>query len=196
MSRVPLVVFSDFTCPYSYVTEALLWGAAGAGAEIRAGAFELYPAPGPLPAGAAPPGEQTALRLLADAAGVRLQPPAGPPPRTRKAHEAARFARAHDAEPALRAAIFAAFWAQARDVGRIDVLVELGAACGLDATALRIALDIDRYEADVLRDQADAHRAGIRSVPTLIVGAGEKLQLLVGAQTADAIAEAIRATTG
>ena len=83
---------------------------------------------------------------------------------------------------AMREAIFRACFAEGRDVGRIDVLVEIGAALGLDATELKVVLDLDSFGAAVDADQALARRLGIEAVPALIVGGGAEARLLVGAQ--------------
>jgi predicted DsbA family dithiol-disulfide isomerase len=180
MSRTSVTLFSDFTCPFSHVTEAALrhLQTAGSGAEIDYRAFELHPVPAPLPA---PEGElPEALLALAAEAGVRIDPPAFVP-RTRKAHEAARFARRHGAEGPLREAIFRAYWADAKDIGRIDVLVSLAGALGLPAEEMKIALDIDALADEVIREHAEAERLGVRHTPTLIIGSGEASQVIVGA---------------
>ena len=49
MAAVPVVVFSDFTCPFCHVTEAALRRLEDEGlAAPRYAAFELFPAPAPL----------------------------------------------------------------------------------------------------------------------------------------------------
>lgn len=187
---VQVEIFSDFTCPFCYVTEAALRRAAAeAGAEVRHRAFELFPAPAPLPLDAAMEWEE-ALAPLAAAAGVVLRRP-GYQSRTRKAHEAARFARERGVEAEMRAAVFAAYFADGRDVGRIDVLVELGEALGLDRTELKVVLDIDRHTGAVLADEALAARSGIRSVPVTVVGSGPGAEVLVGAQPCAALRDAM-----
>lgn len=187
---VQVEIFSDFTCPFCYVTEAALRrAAAGSGAEVRHRAFELYPVPAPLPPDAGTEWEE-ALAALAAEAGVELRRP-GYQSRTRKAHEAARFARERGVEAEMRAAVFAAYFAEGRDVGRIDVLVELGEGLGLDRTELKVVLDIDRHTGAVLADEALAERSGVRSVPLLVVGSGPDAEVLVGAQSYAALRDAI-----
>lgn len=185
-------IFSDFTCPFSYVTEAALRRAAAeAGATVRHRAFELYPVPAPLPLGAATEWAE-ALAPLAAEAGVVLGRP-GYQSRTRKAHEAARFAEERGVGGEMRAAIFDAYFAAGRDVGRIDVLVEIGAGLGLDRTELKVVLDIDRYTEAVLADEALAERSGIRSVPVVIAGSGADARVLTGAQPYAVLREAVAA---
>ena len=180
MAGVPVVVFADFACPFSYVTEAQLrlLGSAGE-VETTHLAWELYPSPAPLPAtddGA----WRDALRPLADELGLPLHVPA--PVRTRKAHEAAAFAASKGVGPAMREALFAAHFAEGRDIGRIDVLVEIGGSIGLDASELKVVLDVDAFAARVAAEQDAARRAGVQGVPTLVVGTGDEARWLVGAR--------------
>ena len=190
MAAVQVEIFSDFTCPFSYVTEAALRRvAAEVGLEVRYRAFELYPAPAPLPLDAGMEWEE-ALRPLADQAGVTMRRP-GYQSRTRKAHEAARFAGEQGAGAAMRDAIFAGYFAEGRDVGRIDVLVEIGESVGLDRTELKVVLDIDRYTGAVVADEALAARSGIQGIPVLVVGSGPGARALVGAQSYAALRDAV-----
>ncbi|HEX8244124.1 MAG TPA: DsbA family protein [Longimicrobium sp.] len=181
MAAVPVLVFSDFTSPFCHVTEAALRRLEAEGvAAPRYAAFELYPPGTALPA--APPADEVAAALpLAQELGVDLRAPAVLP-RTRKAHEAARLAQAKGVGREMREALFAAYFRDGRDVGRIDVLVELAASLGLDATETKVVLDVDSLSGQVAADQALARRLGIGAVPALVVGAGADAELLVGAQ--------------
>ncbi|HYR11313.1 MAG TPA: DsbA family protein [Longimicrobium sp.] len=180
MAAVPVVVFSDFACPFSYVTEAALRRMQAAGeVEPTHLAWELYPAPAPLPS-ADEGGWMDALRPLADELGIALRVPT--PVRTRKAHEAAAFAASKGVGPAMREALFAAHFAEGRDIGRIDVLVEIGAGLGLDASELKVVLDVDAFSARVAAEQDAALRAGVEGVPTIVIGTGDEARWLVGAR--------------
>ncbi|WP_325311769.1 DsbA family oxidoreductase [Longimicrobium sp.] len=184
MAAVPVLVFSDFTCPFCHVTEAALRRLEAEGlAAPRYAAFELYPADTALPA--APSADDwAAARPLAEELGVGMEmPPAVP--RTRKAHEAAKLAAEKGVGWEMREAIFAAYFRDGRDVGRIDVLVELAAALGLDATETKVVLDVDSLSGAVAADEALARRLGIAAVPALIVGGGADAELLTGAQAYD-----------
>jgi predicted DsbA family dithiol-disulfide isomerase len=180
MAAVPVVVFSDFACPFSYVTEAALRRMQADG-EVEAThlAWELYPAPAPLPP-VDGGGWMDALRPLADELGIALRVPA--PVRTRKAHEAAAFAASKGLAPAMRQALFAAHFAEGRDIGRIDVLVAIGTEVGLDASELKVVLDVDAFAARIAAEQDAALRAGVEGVPTIVVGTGDEARWLVGAR--------------
>ena len=191
MAGVPVLIFSDFTSPFCHVTEAALRRLEDEGlAAPRYAAYELFPAPAPLPA--APSADEIeAARPLADEAGVPLEMPLSVP-RTRKTHELAKHAAGRGLERALRQAVFAAYFGEGRDVGRVDVLVDLAAALGMDATETHVVLDVDRHGGAVDADQALARRLGITAVPALVVGRGADAELLLGAQPMDVLRDILR----
>lgn len=181
MAAVPLVVFSDFACPFSCVTEAALRRMEAAGEiESRYLAYELFPDPAALPA-TVDGGWMTVLRPLAEELGVELRMPAAPA-RTAKAHEAAAFAAARGVGPGMRDAIFAAYFAEGRDIARIDVLVSLGAALGLDPSELKVVLDVDTFAPRIRAEQQAARQAGVQGTPTLVAGTGDEAKWIVGAR--------------
>jgi predicted DsbA family dithiol-disulfide isomerase len=191
VTNEPITVFSDFTCPFSFVTEAALRRrAAETGVKVSHRAFELYPTPTAPVAPANENGWEEAVRPLAAELGLKITAP-GFRPRTRKAHEAACFAREHAAEEMMRPTIFEAYWVEERDIGRIDVLMELAERSDLDPVQLKIALDIDRYREGVLRDEALARQLRITGIPTLFLGTGPGAHVLVGAQSYASLYEAL-----
>jgi predicted DsbA family dithiol-disulfide isomerase len=181
MIPVPVVLFSDFTCPFSYVTEAGLARMEEAGeARVTTLPWELYPAPYSLP-----PGDGTGCSLALEPIAAELDVPFGEPPvpaRTRKAHEAAAFAASRGAGPAFRAAVFAAHFVDGRDIGRLDVLAEIASAVGLDASEARVVLDVDTFTARVAGQVDAARRAGVEETPTLVAGEGDAARWWVGAR--------------
>jgi predicted DsbA family dithiol-disulfide isomerase len=184
MAPVPALLFSDFACPFSYATEAALQRVEGGGPErAERRAFELFPPPARLPLAA--PEVEAALPLAA-ALGVELRRPPRAV-RTGKAHELARFGEQKGVGPALRLALFAAYFAGGRDIGRIDVLAEVAAAVGLDASEARVVLDVDTFRGHVAFDQAEARRLGIAGTPALLLGSGDGARLVAGALTPDEI---------
>ena len=118
------------------------------------------------------------------------EPDPAPLPGTGKAHEAAKLAREHGVEEPMRSAIYRAF-DDGLDIRRIDVLQRLGSEVGLDPFDVKVALDIDRFRDEVLRDREVARRLGIRRGPVLYFGTGPGARILIGAQSRAEIEAAI-----
>lgn len=179
MRRV--VVYSDYVCPYCYLAEpalARLRAEEGLATEYRA--YELRPAPVPLPdPAAAPLAEEWRRTILpvAELLGVEIRQP-GVQPRSRKAHEMAKLAAQRGMFQAVHDAMFRAYFVDGRDIGRIDVLVELGVELGLDRTEVKVTLDIDQWTERVVGEEREGLERGVGGVPTF--AAGE--ETLVGLQ--------------
>ena len=181
-----LILFADYVCPFSRVAEVLAGRLRQDGIAVTGAAFELRPAGVPLPSVDTvwPLAEwERTMAPLAHELGVVLRRPARLT-RTRKAHEAAAHARGHGLFEAMHSALFAAWWEQGRDIGRIDVLTEVGREVGLDAGGLRVALDIDQCTARVEEDEARAAQLGIGGVPAFVMedGTGVAAGMKVGLQ--------------
>lgn len=181
MSRLPITLFTDFTCPASYITEAALWRLGDEDIEVRYRAFELFPESAARGTPRFTPEEWGELEELATAAGIEIVPRLELP-NTRKAHESSAFARERGSEGALRREIFAGFWGEGRDIGRIDVLAEMIDRVGIEPEDLRIALDIDRFREEVLADEDLAHRLRIPGTPVLFLGEGPEARIVAGAR--------------
>ncbi len=161
----------DYVDPGSFLLHALLlqWRAGGrAVPEVEWVPLELRPPPGPLldledPAWRA---MSEALAEEARASGIAFHIPRGAP-RTRKAHELRLHALEGGVHDRIHDALFRARFQEGRDLGRVDVLVELAVEHGLDGAEVRTVLGVDRFlpRLQELRDRALA--AGVRGVPTL-----------------------------
>ncbi|MBA2671458.1 MAG: DsbA family protein [Gemmatimonadetes bacterium] len=191
MTALTATIFSDFTCPFCYVTEAALWRRADGGdLSVRYRALELYPHPSPAPSPRDEAGWREEIEPLAVELGLTLRAPDFRP-RTRKAHEAACFAGVRGREQRLRRALFSAYWQREEDIGRIDTIVAIARDAGLDAEELKIALDIDTHSDEVQHDGEIARQLNLPGVPTLYLGLGPGARVLLGAQSLAAIDEAI-----
>ncbi|MGH7444670.1 MAG: DsbA family oxidoreductase, partial [Longimicrobiales bacterium] len=172
-----------------YLAEAVIAPLRADGVRIDARAFELRPAPMPLPSMEKPyyrTSWERGVLPLAERLGVHGMRRPVFATRTRKAHEAVCFAREHDADDALRHALYEAYFVEQRDIGRIDVLVGIGAAVALEPLALKVALDVDKYTGQVVAQEAEAQRLGVTVVPAqLVPGADGVGRIMMGVRTTD-----------
>ena len=167
-------IYFDFVDPLSYAVSCTL-DAQSAGADnltptIEWIGFELRPYPTPLTATRDPMWAGRWAQADEQAAALNLS--FAPPPLvpwTRKAHELHTFGCQQGAGDAIRAAIFGAYFTEGKDIGRVDVLVDLASAAGLDRTGTKAVLDVDRHEADVASARRAAETLGVRDVPSLSV---------------------------
>nr|WP_328822830.1 DsbA family protein [Paraburkholderia nemoris] len=89
---------------------------------------------------------------------------------------------------ALYHGIYAAYFAEGRDIGSLDTLVAIAAEQAFDADQVRAYLQsaTGNQEIDAARSRAD--KLGVQAVPTIVI-AGE---LISGAQPAAVFANALR----
>ncbi len=93
------------------------------------------------------------------------------------------------ARKAVIDAVYAAYFEHGRDIGNLDVLLDVAAAAGLDRDALRELLLGDAATEQVHADARWAQQAGIRGVPFFIV---DGKYAWSGAQPPDAIIQMLR----
>jgi predicted DsbA family dithiol-disulfide isomerase len=154
MSLSPRFYF-DFTDPLSYVVEVAL----GA----------LRPPPAPLTRSTDPWQAERLQEARRAAPELILDPPALVP-WTRKALELHALAGARGLGERVRRAVYQAHFRERRDIGRIDELVAIAVAAGLDRLQARAALDVDAHAEDVLRARREAEGLGVGDVPALLIG--------------------------
>lgn len=170
----PPVLYFDFVDPISYLLEGEVSAVeAQLDVQVKRVGVEINPPPYPLGA----PGDDLWEPRWAEATEIaeRLDRPLPLPslvPWSRKAHELVEHARetAEDRVVELRRAIFRAYFEEGRDIGRVDVLVALADAVGLDRTEAKAVLDVDRFGDDVARRRNEVVGAGLRVIPTLEAG--------------------------
>jgi predicted DsbA family dithiol-disulfide isomerase len=208
MTRQPearVVVWSDYVCPFCYLETPVLDEVReefGDRVDVEWRAFELRPEPVPT---LDPESEyltdvwRRAVRPMARDRDVEL---ARPPvqPRSRRALEAAEFARDRGRFEAMHRALFRAFFRDGRDLGDVDVLLDVADEVGLDREELRRALAEERYTGKVLDDQVEARERGVDGVPALfVVPAGEELEeaeVVQGAQPVERVRSAVLRALG
>lgn len=199
-SPVRITAWSDYVCPFCYLEEPVLDRIReefGERVEVDWRAFELRPDPVPT---LDPDGAYLhdiwgrAVYPMARERGMTLRlPPVQP--RSRRALEAAEFAREQGRFDAMHTALFRAFFEEGRDLNDPEVLREVGAGVGLDPEELRRALDEGRYTSKVLADERLAHELGVTAVPTLLVGRAdaplERAEAVSGAQPYEQVRAAV-----
>ncbi len=115
--------------------------------------------------------------------------------RTRRAHEAAAFARAHGRFAAVDRGIFRAFFEHGRDINDVEVLAAIAEEAGLDPAALRAAVESREFAPLVEADAALAHQLRIRSVPVMLVTDDSgRAEPVLGAVPFDDLERAVRRT--
>jgi predicted DsbA family dithiol-disulfide isomerase len=196
---VTIEVWSDYVCPFCYMVAPVLEQLRqehGDSVQVHWRAFELRPEPKPT---LDPAGEylrntwERIVYPMAEERGMTLRlPPVQP--RSRKAFEAAEFAREAGQFDAFHRALFQAFFQDGRDIGDVAVLRELATSAGLDAEALGHALAEGRYTERVLRDQELAQRMQLTGVPAMLVRPANAPQgvLVNGAQSYETMEEAVK----
>jgi len=89
-------------------------------------------------------------------------------PRSRRAHEAAKWAQTQDQFDAYNAALFRAFFERGEDISDIEVLGKLARDLGLDDSTLSAALQSKQFEPSVLADEREAAELGVHAVPAFV----------------------------
>lgn len=164
--------FFDYVDPASFLIEQHLTALDD---EVPVGVdrvpFELCPPPQDLIDPAAAPWRARWQEARAEvvAGGISLAAPRFVP-WTRKAHEFALLAREQQRFDPVHRALFKAFHLEGRDLGRVDVLLQIAVHHGMDLTHTKVVLDADRYTLAVEQTRAEAERLGIPGVPALLAG--------------------------
>lgn len=176
MRKARIIIYSDYVCPFCLLAESVLSEAIGdRNIAIEWRAFELRPEPVPtlrVEDGYLPAVWENAVYPRAEHLGVHIRLPSiSPQPRTTKAFELLALAQDKGLDHAYSMLVLRAFFQQDRDIGDLEVLIELAVGAGLDAREARAALESDAYAArhrEALR-HANEDMA-ITSVPTIVVG--------------------------
>lgn len=171
-----ITVYSDYVCPFCLLAEEVISEAIGEqDIDIHWHAFELrpYPVPTLRPEDSYLPAIwQQAVYPLAKRLGVPIQLPSiSPQPRTAKAFELLLMAQDQGLDHEYSMRVFQAFFQQDRDIGDLEVLVDIAKDIGLDENEARQALENGTYterHCEALRHANE--EMAITSVPTIVVG--------------------------
>jgi len=90
-------------------------------------------------------------------------------PNTLRAHQLIHLAGQQGVQDAVVEDLFQAYFMRGEDVSEMDVLTAAAGRAGMDAEAVRAALDGDEALEIVQREDQEARGAGIQGIPTFIL---------------------------
>jgi len=108
---------------------------------------------------------------------------------SRKAFEASEFAREQGKYDAFHEGLFYAYFTAVRNIGEMDVILDVASKTGLDTTALKQALDTEKYLPVLQRTTHEAKQMGFSGVPAFVVGGKYSI---TGVQPIEVFREAIK----
>ena len=185
MTPMPIVridCWTDYVCPFCYLQMGVLdrfIAESRIPFALEWHAFELRPEPIAL---IEPAGEYitniwlNAVYPLAAERNVKMKlPPLAP--RSRLAFETAFFSRTAGRFDATHRALFRAYFEEGRDIGNVDVLLDIANECGVDSTALAASLAGQRFKTAIEDDEAMAGRLGVTGLPFVMLSStGDEAQ--------------------
>lgn len=184
---VTVTVWGDYVCPFCYLELPeleRLKEELGDGLQVEWQPYELRPEPEPT---LDPDGDylhsvwNRHVYPMARERGLDLKlPPLQP--RSRMAFEAAEFAKEQRRFDAVHRALFEAFFRDGRDIGSMEVLVDIVETAGLDGNQLRLAVETGKFTSNVTQSQWLARKLRIDGVPAALFRAWGKRAIVSGAQ--------------
>jgi predicted DsbA family dithiol-disulfide isomerase len=105
------------------------------------------------------------------------------------AHRLLHWAELEGRQHALKQALFTAYFTDGRNPNDRDVLVDVAARAGLDASQAREVLESGRYAAEVREREQRYASLGIRAVPSIIIN---DRYLIQGGQPVQVFEQALR----
>lgn len=189
---VKIEVYSDYVCPFCLLAKQPLEEvAAEQDVEIEWMPFELRPYPTPT---LKPEDDylpriwQQSVYPMAKAMGIHIQlPSVSPQPYTHLAFEGYQFAKEQGQADAYNERVLQAFFQEDKDIGEVEVLVQLAEEVGLSAEAFRLALTERTYQAAHQAALERAYTMGVQSVPSLVING----LLIAGVPQKDVLRQAI-----
>lgn len=176
IGEVPVVVFADFVCPWSYIVQDNIDRLAKEyGVKPQWKPHWLHPE---VPPEGRPVhesnGERRAamrewMKELSPERAARMRPP-GRLQFSFLAFEALTYAEENDKALAFKSGVFEALWVEGKDIAKVETLQEAAKNAGLDADDLGRSLYEGTHRQRTLDYVQAAQRAGIMKTPTMILG--------------------------
>lgn len=101
--------------------------------------------------------------------------------------KANEFAKKHNKQDEFHLAIFKAYFEEARNIGNMEVLLEIADSIGLNKEEMQAYLESEEAERAIEASSNEAKKLGITGVPTFIIGD----EMIVGAQSYKVLKKAI-----
>ena len=171
MPKAAVKIFFNFRSPYCYLLSQSLFE------ELSAFdvAIEWYSLAGWN--GRSPP-ERAKVKVPLTRQDVkrwckRLNIPFNPPPITTDPTPAAKLSFAAEQQDCLAPyvkKVMWAEWAEGKDIGELDVLIEIGKEIGLDKATIVEALNADENAQRLEQNWAQAQSLGVIGVPSFVIG--------------------------
>ena len=194
-----ILFVSDFVCPYCLVAEAALKKAlelTSLPAQITWQPLELTMEPSPRVDTWNDLVRRSHYQVLVEPCrklglAMKLPPHVVPRPYTRPAIEAWYFAQEQGKGDAWKDAMYHAYFMEEKDIGEIDVLCEIAASLGMNASMLRVCLE-DGVYTDAEREAVLYSRnvLKVKGVPTIYIN-GQQVEQ--EAYTVEEMAELLQA---
>ncbi len=127
--------------------------------------------------------------LMAKEAGLDYHFEKAIPANTLKAHQFQHFAKANGKANEAEELMFKSYFTDGKNIDDIITLVELGKTIGLDAMALRNALENQTYLDAVKQDIKEAQQIGVNGVPFFVF---DRKYAVSGAQDPKAFLEVLQ----
>ncbi len=153
-------------------------------------AFELRPEPAPLPDATSEfftTMWENSIYPLAEQLGVKIKMPTIKP-RSRRSHEAVKWAASHGSFEDFSDKLFRAYFEQDKDIGEAEPLLEIAADLNLEVDSLRNALEKKEFLDAVLAEEAEAAKMGLNGVPAFIA---DRKNGLMGIQSLDNLVQLV-----
>lgn len=170
-------VYSDYVCPFCFLGEKPLQEAIqGKDVEVEWMPFELRPYPAERIDPWNEPDKfemfQRTIMPWAKQLGVEMKlPRLSPHPYTHTAFEGYQFAKEHGKGSEYQHRVFTAFFQEEKNIGEMDVLVEIAKEVGLNTDDFREALENRTYKEKHEKAMHHAYyEQGIQAVPTFVIG--------------------------
>jgi predicted DsbA family dithiol-disulfide isomerase len=87
---------------------------------------------------------------------------------SRLAQELGKWADTQPGGWAIHDALYKAYFVEARNIGDLEILIEIAASVGLPADEARAVLEERRFKDAVDADRAKSHQYGVTGVPTFV----------------------------